>query len=453
MNVIAAPKVGKSWLTAGLALAVASGAKWLDFETTRGRVLVIDNELHANTSAQRYPLIAQSLMLSEDDYGDRLHIVNLRGAMLDLPHLATQLTKLGGYDLIILDAWYRFQPPGSDENSNSDTTQLYNLLDSMALGMDAAFVAVHHTSKGNQFGKSATDIGSGAGAQSRAADSHVIIRQHEEPAVFVIDGAVRSWAPVKPVCVRWSFPIWELEKDLDPSLLKIEYAVRRKATKPPDDHEVVAAEKDDREFMRLNAVLEAYRMFPDGETSSVVASAAGLSNRNFGPIHLQLRKEKMLVATKITKNRQTYDGFKLAETDAEEDSLGHSDNDPFFVRVSECPSEGGIGTRTSAPPLGGAVCPSDIPPLGAADSEGDESLSDCPTVRAKKSTKAKTKTTPKTAKKKAKNRCKGSPITTNGHHTTSTATTNGHSTTSTLITPADITAASQAVTTAHTMPQ
>jgi len=46
MNVIAPPKVGKSWLASDMALAVATGRPWLDrFPTEASDVLIIDNEL------------------------------------------------------------------------------------------------------------------------------------------------------------------------------------------------------------------------------------------------------------------------------------------------------------------------------------------------------------------------------------------------------------------------
>ncbi|WP_149498466.1 AAA family ATPase [Roseiconus lacunae] len=52
MNVIAPPKVGKSWLASDMALAVATGRPWLDrFPTETGDVLIIDNELQSSSNA------------------------------------------------------------------------------------------------------------------------------------------------------------------------------------------------------------------------------------------------------------------------------------------------------------------------------------------------------------------------------------------------------------------
>lgn len=47
-----------------------------------------------------------------------------------------------------------------------------------------------------------TDVGAGAGSQSRATDAHVVLRPHEEDGVAVLDAAVRSWPPIEPMCMR-----------------------------------------------------------------------------------------------------------------------------------------------------------------------------------------------------------------------------------------------------------
>src|SRR5574344_643012 len=60
MNLIAPPKTGKSWLVTDLALAVAMGTDWFGFQCERGRVLIIDNELHKETTADRVPKVIRA---------------------------------------------------------------------------------------------------------------------------------------------------------------------------------------------------------------------------------------------------------------------------------------------------------------------------------------------------------------------------------------------------------
>lgn len=121
-----------------------------------------------------------------------------------------------GYKLIIIDAFYRAMPKDVDENDNGAVTSVYNLIDRYAQEIGCAFVLVHHTSKGNQSQKSVTDVGAGAGAQSRAADTHVILRRHKEKDVVVKDSVVRSFKSVPPICLRWSWPVWNPEPLCDP---------------------------------------------------------------------------------------------------------------------------------------------------------------------------------------------------------------------------------------------
>ncbi len=235
LNVISVPKAGKTWLIHDLCISLAAGRKWLDkFETVRGRVLLIDNELHSESLASRLPIIASAKGVEPEEYVDRLSVANLRGGLIDLKKLAGQLQWIrpGDFNLIVLDAFYRFLPDGSDENSNSDVTQLYNLLDGIAMRSGVAIVCVHHSSKGSQSGKAVTDTGSGAGAQSRAADSHLVLRQHETGGAFVVDAVTRSWPPVAPFCLRWSLPTFELASDLDPTALKSDRPARPKPEKP-----------------------------------------------------------------------------------------------------------------------------------------------------------------------------------------------------------------------------
>ncbi len=238
MNIIAPPKYGKSWLVTDLAMAVATGRRWLDaFNTTQGNVLILDNELHSETSANRIPQVSTARGIGLPEIADKLFVDNLRGRLLDIYTLQPYFESLpkGFFKLIVMDAFYRFLPKDSDENSNANMTDVYNRLDWYAAMLGCCFVLVHHASKGNQSGKSVTDVGAGAGSQARATDTHLILRQHQEDGCVVADAAVRSWQPLDSLCLRWSFPIWTIEDNLDPSDLRPERP--RKKPKPKDEQQ------------------------------------------------------------------------------------------------------------------------------------------------------------------------------------------------------------------------
>jgi hypothetical protein len=239
LNVIAPPKTGKSWLTIDLALAVATGREWLGFGTERGDVLIIDNELHGETSADRIPRVGDARGIPRDEYFDSVQIWNCRGQLVTIDELRLDLVVIdpGRYRLIVLDALYRFIPSDKDENNNATMAGIYSALDSMAARLDCAFVCIHHASKGAQGGKAVTDVGSGAGAQSRAADSHLVIRQHEQDGIVVVDAACRSFAPIEPVCLRLDWPVFQVDHEADPSQLRQPASTRRRTAtidKPPE---------------------------------------------------------------------------------------------------------------------------------------------------------------------------------------------------------------------------
>ncbi len=249
MNLVASPKAGKSWLASGLALSVADGRYWLDtFPCAKSRVLVIDAELHPETISHRLPMVGAALEMP-DDYAERIDVWALRGKGDNLFTLGDRLQQIepGQYGLIIADAWYRFLPPGISENDNASVMALYNAVDAYASRLKAAWVNVHHTSKGDQSSKGTTDVGSGAGSQSRAADTHLVIRPHETDGVAVMEAVVRSWPAPEPLAIRWHFPVWTLDAEADPTRL----------LRPAKRGQQESREADQRELVRVSMELGA----------------------------------------------------------------------------------------------------------------------------------------------------------------------------------------------------
>lgn len=237
MNVIAPPKTGKSWMVMDLAYSVAAGRDWLGYRIPNaGPVLMLDNELHGETLAHRLPKVVEARV--DRDGGckheieallaQNLHVISLRGRLMDLVRMGGLFDRLKRhkYRLIVVDAWYRALPADTDENDNGGMAALYNRIDHYAERMDCSFVLIHHTSKGSQAAKGVTDVGAGAGAQSRATDTHLVLRQHKDKGVVVLDAAVRSFKPIAPACLVWDWPLWCRDADgRDPEDLE---GVRRK---------------------------------------------------------------------------------------------------------------------------------------------------------------------------------------------------------------------------------
>ena len=221
MNIVAAPKTGKSWFVLQLALAFCTGTEWAGKLCTKGKVLLIDNELHKETIVKRIRTVASAMGIPEDcaDIGN-LDIYPQRGDEKDLRLIASTVKQETDekFDVIIIDALYKALPKDVDENSNGQITDVYSHLDRLARSTGAAVILVHHTSKGNQANKSVTDVGSGAGAQSRAPDTHLTLRPHKEKGVVSVNCCVRSFPPVDPFCLcRDENNLWTLAPEYDPA--------------------------------------------------------------------------------------------------------------------------------------------------------------------------------------------------------------------------------------------
>ncbi len=221
-NVVSAAKGNKTWLAMGAGVAVATGGDWLGFPTAQGRVLYIDNELHPATFGHRLRKVTGALGVELPALKGWLDVMSLRGRLCDIFRIGDRLMEVGaGHDsLVVVDALYRSLPDGFDENNNADIAKVYNAIDGYAASMDAAFLIVHHSSKGIQSGKSVTDVGSGAGSQSRACDAHIVLRPHEANDVAVMEAVTRSFSPVKPKCLRFVFPLFYPADDFNPAALR-----------------------------------------------------------------------------------------------------------------------------------------------------------------------------------------------------------------------------------------
>lgn len=303
MNIIASPKAGKSWLAGDLAITLASGRDWFGIHpTTPGPVLLIDNELHKETVKYRLAKVRDARGVFNSEFARKLRVECLRGRLVDIHAMEKYFEHFrpGQFKVVILDSLYRMLPAGIDENDNAAMSQVYNAIDRYAEMLQASFILVHHSSKGSQSGKSVTDVGSGAGAISRAADAHLILRPHEEPNCAVFESAVRSWPPVEPRVFRWTFPIWVPEDSLDPSRLKMEPSRHR----PKADSEKEEVEEPE--------IRWTVKKFADTFITTIpqefldildAATDAGIPERKVETLLRKAVREKLVYRQQAAKNR------------------------------------------------------------------------------------------------------------------------------------------------------
>jgi hypothetical protein len=286
---------------------VATGKRWLGtFATAPGPVLIVDNELHAETIAHRIPKVADALGIGLEEYADAIRVQSLRGQLRDINGLGKLLLQFeaGQFRLIVVDAFYRCLPRGTDENSNGDVAALYNTIDQYADRLRCAIMLIHHSTKGNQAGKATTDIGAGAGSQARATDTHLVLRPHADEGAVVLEAAARSWPPVEPVVLRWSFPIWTLDERADPQ------------AKPAKGRSGTAFDPDKPTKFQVNLekVVTVLRDYGP-QTKAGIRARASISGETANETVEALLDAGRIEACQVPKAGTHYPGFRLVKAE------------------------------------------------------------------------------------------------------------------------------------------
>ncbi|TWT75509.1 Regulatory protein RepA [Posidoniimonas polymericola] len=301
MNVVSYSKVGKSWLAYSLLLSIATGKSWLGtYPTTQGGVLLIDNELHRPTLANRIGMVAERLDCELEHYATQLDVWPLRGNLRSLEDMMAEFDAIepGQYQLIAFDARYRFAIAGESENDNAAQAMFYNTLDRIAERTEAAIVLVHHTTKGNQTDKRVTDVGAGGGSQSRAADTHLVLREHEEEGCVVLDAALRSFAPVDPIVLQWEFPCWWPAEGLDPGELKGRKSRQQEA-------------RNDQDRKDKLAIVAAMQKASDRVTNKLLRKATGMGREKLARLLDALESEGQIKSETTLKRGNPCDEYYL----------------------------------------------------------------------------------------------------------------------------------------------
>ena len=228
-----ATKTAKSWSILHWHCALAAGVPCFGYGCRRGKGLLIDGELAKPTIFHRLRNVAgqyEGIDLSG------LKIVPLRENPMDIDGLLRLLRDVPPrqFDFITIDPIFKLLPADADENNNAFIASFFTKLIVAATRLDCSILCVHHQSKGNQAGKSVADLGSGAGAQSRAVDWHCGLREHAEAGCVSLHTICRSFPPTDPSVWELKPPTMAQRFDLDADDLKVPKPRRKAAmeTKP-----------------------------------------------------------------------------------------------------------------------------------------------------------------------------------------------------------------------------
>jgi len=214
-------KAYKSWTLINIGLSLSTGADWLGFRTTQCRVLYINFEIQPAFIHKRIETLSLArLLFPEPGWFD---LWNLRG--FSAPHqvIVPKIIKRArdsGYGIIILDPSYKLFDARADENSATDVAAVMNSFDSIATQTGASVAFGAHFAKGNAAAKDAIDRVSGSGVFARDPDSILTFTKHEEDDCFTLESTLRNLAPITPFVVKWQYPQFTRQDDLDPARLK-----------------------------------------------------------------------------------------------------------------------------------------------------------------------------------------------------------------------------------------
>ncbi|MCL2746290.1 MAG: helicase RepA family protein [Coriobacteriia bacterium] len=181
-----AAKMAKSFALIALAIALATGIRWLGFQCRKSKVLYINLEIHPASFDWRVFEVAQALGADMQAVEDNLTIWNARGENLTIEDIREKfdLWELDGtFDAIIIDPLYKVQ--AGDENTTESINRFFNVIEAIAKETGASIIMCHHHSKGSQRHKQSIERSSGSGTFGRAPDT--IIDFTEFPRDKAID--------------------------------------------------------------------------------------------------------------------------------------------------------------------------------------------------------------------------------------------------------------------------
>jgi len=184
------PGSKKTYSMLSLAACVSLGKSWLEMETKKSTVLIIDEESGELRLARRIGEVIRGEMGGENA---DLKFICYGGFLLDDPNdpiILSALIQQLGAGLVIIDALSDIMT--GDENLKKDTQPVFTALRKIADDTSAAIIVIHHSNKnGGYRGSSAIKAGVDNLFQVTSSDGSGLIELKTEK---VRDGKKTNWA-------------------------------------------------------------------------------------------------------------------------------------------------------------------------------------------------------------------------------------------------------------------
>ena len=144
---VAAPKMGKSWMALDLCLAVAAGGEWLGRKVNQGPTLYLDLEDSANRAQARMRTLLDGFTAAPETCTFRLLAPILGPDLFKI--LNEWIAANPGAKVVCIDTFQKIKPAtGKNETSYSADYRICAPLQSWAQQHNICVLLVHHTKKG-----------------------------------------------------------------------------------------------------------------------------------------------------------------------------------------------------------------------------------------------------------------------------------------------------------------
>ena len=144
---VAAPKMGKSWMALDLCLAVAAGGEWLGRKVNQGPTLYLDLEDSANRAQARMRTLLDGFTAAPETCTFRLLAPILGPDLFKI--LDEWIAANPGAKVVCIDTFQKIKPAtGKKETSYSEDYRICAPLQSWAQQHNICVLLIHHTRKG-----------------------------------------------------------------------------------------------------------------------------------------------------------------------------------------------------------------------------------------------------------------------------------------------------------------
>ena len=183
---VAAPKMGKSWLALDLCLSVAAGGEWLGRKVNQGPTLYLDLEDSANRAQTRMRTLLDGFTAAPETCTFRL-LAPVLGAEL-FKILDDWIAANPGAKVVCIDTFQKIKPAaGKNETAYGADYRICSPLQSWAQQHNLCVLLVHHNNKN----KGSTDIFDGVnGSQGLTGTADAVLMLTKREGRFAEDATL-----------------------------------------------------------------------------------------------------------------------------------------------------------------------------------------------------------------------------------------------------------------------